>query len=76
MFVSLLWRADIYHHTDEEVRNEIWAYVRTIYLQNPKYYSALFGIKEILDLAVTITFYYLRNFIRLKNTIVLSRKIL
>jgi len=52
MFVSLLWRADIYHYTDEGVRNEIWAYIRTIYLQNPKYYHGFFSIKEILDLAV------------------------
>lgn len=75
MFVSLLWRAEIYHHTDDEVRNEIWGYIRTIYLQNPRYYHGLFSIKEIIDLAVpNLAVHYWLN--RLINMIDLSRKTL
>jgi Rad3-related DNA helicase len=52
MFLYLLWKADIYSETDEEIQNEIWAYLRTIYLQNPRKYVGLFSVKDILDLIV------------------------
>ena len=52
MFVNLLWKADIYSETNEEIRNEVWAYIRTIYLQNPRKHVALFSVKNILDFIV------------------------
>lgn len=62
MFLYLLWKAEIYRETDEEIRNEIWGYIRTIYLQNPRRHVALFSVKDILDLIVRMELRIYSNF--------------
>ena len=56
MFVDFIWKVDIFQEASLSVKNDMWALIRTIYIQNfaiknYKYFS-IFGIQEILDLAV------------------------
>jgi len=52
MFKDLFWKVEIYDKVDQQSLNEIWAYLRTIYLENPTQYNSLFSIKDILDIIV------------------------
>ena len=56
MFVDFIWKVDMFQEASLPIKNDMWAFIRTIYIQNftvKNYqYFSLFGIQEILDLAV------------------------
>jgi len=59
MFVDLLWNVGIYENAEPAVLNQIWALIRTIYLQNPTLYSNIFDVKKIIDLIVNFPLLFL-----------------
>ncbi len=73
MFKDLFWKVEIYDKLDLQSLQEIWAYLRTIYLENPILYNGLFSIKEILDLIVN-KLYFINK--RLKNMMLFTKKLL
>ena len=56
MFIEFIWKVEIYLEAALVVRNDMWKFIKTIYIQNfnvKNYqYFLLFGIEEILDLVV------------------------
>ena len=52
MFIGLLWKTELYDDISDEIREQAWKYLRTIYLQNAGYYFSLFSIRNIIELLV------------------------
>lgn len=52
MFVDLLWNQKVFAQANEQVQNQLWVYLKSIYLQNPAHYDRLFNIRSILDLII------------------------
>ena len=56
MFAEFIWKVEMYLEASLSVQNDMWSFIRTIYIQNLSVknyqYFLLFGIQEILDLMV------------------------
>ena len=56
MFAEFIWKVEMYLEASLSVRNDMWSFIRIIYIQNLSVknyqYFLLFGIQEILDLMV------------------------
>jgi len=62
MFNGVLWKTELYDNAKDEIRLQAFKYLRTIYLQNPKYYFGLFNVKNIVDLLVIFQKANLKSF--------------
>lgn len=51
-FVDFLWKFDIYENAPLEVRKEMFALIKALYLRKSVHYNNLFGVGQILDIII------------------------